>query len=39
MCIVRKDIDGEECPYCGFAACLDEWMDIEYEQLKAKGEI
>lgn len=34
MMIWHEDGEVEECPNCGFAAHADEWLDIEYWQLK-----
>lgn len=30
--ISREDIDGEQCPICGFAQSMDGWLDIELKQ-------
>jgi glutaredoxin len=31
--------NGFMCPYCGFGASADQWLDIEYEQMdKSKND-
>ncbi|MFK5948811.1 MAG: hypothetical protein QM500_08605 [Methylococcales bacterium] len=33
MMILHREDDTESCPKCGFTLHVDQWMDVEYEQI------